>query len=101
MLSIEKQNKAFNEQGFKTPVLIMDKTIIKQKYEKVKNSLPQANVYYAVKANPHPEILQLLNELGAGFEIASLNELKELLKNYSSDTLIDMIIKESDNKERK
>ena len=31
----------------------------------------------------------------------AIDQLKELLKNYSSDTLIDMIMKESDNKERK
>ena len=31
----------------------------------------------------------------------TIDQLKELLKNYSSDTLIDMIMKESDNKERK
>ena len=31
----------------------------------------------------------------------AIDQLKELLKNYSSDTLIDMIIKESNNKERK
>jgi hypothetical protein len=28
----------------------------------------------------------------------ALEQLKELLKNYSSDTLIDMIMKESENK---
>ena len=31
----------------------------------------------------------------------AIDQLKELLKNYSSDTLIDMIMKESNNKERK
>ena len=31
----------------------------------------------------------------------AIDQLKELLKNYSSDTLIDMIMKESDKKERK
>ena len=31
----------------------------------------------------------------------AIDQLKELLKNYSSDALIDMIMKESDNKERK
>ena len=31
----------------------------------------------------------------------AIDQLKELLKNYSSDTLIDMIMKESDNIERK
>ena len=31
----------------------------------------------------------------------AIDQLKELLKNYSSDTLIDIIMKESNNKERK
>ena len=33
--------------------------------------------------------------------IQEKDQLKELLKNYSSDTLIDIIMKESNNKERK
>ena len=31
----------------------------------------------------------------------AIDQLKALLKNYSSDTLIDIIMKESNNKERK
>jgi ornithine decarboxylase len=61
-----------------TPVLIMDTNLIKEKYEQFRQELKEfsnAQVYYAVKANPHPGIVKFLYELGAGFEIASEEEL--------------------------
>jgi len=61
-----------------TPVLIMDTNLIKEKYEQFHQELKElsnAQVYYAVKANPHPGIVKFLYELGAGFEIASEEEL--------------------------
>ncbi|OGY41592.1 MAG: hypothetical protein A2Y82_01210 [Candidatus Buchananbacteria bacterium RBG_13_36_9] len=79
MLSIEKLKKYYSLDELKTPCLIMDKSIIKQKYEAIKNSINGVRVFYAMKANPNIEILRFLNELGCGFEIASVNELNDLL----------------------
>lgn len=61
-----------------TPFLIMNTNIIKERYEQFRKELKElsdAKVFYAVKANPHPGIVKLLYELGAGFEIASKDEL--------------------------
>jgi len=61
-----------------TPILIMNKNVIKEKYEQFRGELkelPDAEIYYAVKANPHRGILKLFHELGAGFEVASEGEL--------------------------
>jgi ornithine decarboxylase len=61
-----------------TPFLIMNINVIKESYEQFHEELKElldAKVFYAVKANPHPDIVKLLYELGAGFEIASKDEL--------------------------
>ncbi|MBN2098808.1 MAG: type III PLP-dependent enzyme [Dehalococcoidia bacterium] len=63
----------------KTPALLMDKRLIKAKYEEFRTHFGQARVYYAVKSNPHPTIVTLLNGLGCDFEISSLGELQRLL----------------------
>ena len=41
--------------------------------------MPDAAVYYAMKANPAPEILQLLAGLGSSFDAASVNEIDMVL----------------------
>ncbi len=63
----------------KTPALIMDKKLIKARYEEFRTGFSQARLYYAVKCNPHPEIIRLLHGLGCEMEISSLGELERLL----------------------
>ncbi|MCS6958025.1 MAG: type III PLP-dependent enzyme [Aquificaceae bacterium] len=63
----------------KTPTLIMDLEGIKRRYLEIRYHFPQFKVYYAVKANDHPEVIKVLAELGSGFEIASSGELSKIL----------------------
>ena len=63
----------------KTPALLMDKRLIRAKYEEFRTCFSQARVYYALKSNPHPTIITLLHGLGCEFEISSLGELERLL----------------------
>ena len=42
-------------------------------------ALPDTKVFYAVKANPAPEILKLLVELGSCFDVASVSETQAVL----------------------
>ncbi len=63
-----------------TPLLIMDLDIIEDKYRQLQASLPDLQTYYAVKANPLNEILLLLHRLGSNFDVASIYELKQLLR---------------------
>lgn len=61
-----------------TPLLIMNTNVIRDRYEQFHEELRELSnvkVFYAVKANPHPDIVKLLYELGAGFEVASKDEL--------------------------
>lgn len=79
MLSIEQMKKHFDVQKLETPFLVLDKRIIKRKFKEIKESVRGVKVFYAVKANSRIEISKYLNELGAGFEVASTSELKDLL----------------------
>ena len=63
-----------------TPILVIDTKLIREKYGQFHQAFHWAGTYYAVKANPHPGIVKLLHELGAGFEIASEGELELLLR---------------------
>ncbi len=63
----------------KTPVLLLDLEGIKRRYLEVKYHFSQFKVYYAVKANDHVGVLKTLSELGAGFEVASSEELSKVL----------------------
>jgi len=64
----------------KTPILIIDKGVIKQCYREFCSEFNDAKVYFALKANPHPDIVRLLKDIGCDFEISSHGELDLLLK---------------------
>ena len=64
---------------YKTPFLLFDLKQIKKNYIKLKKNIEGVEVYYAMKANDHPKILQCLAKEGGSFEISSLNELNNLL----------------------
>ncbi len=66
--------------NLKTPFVVFDKEIIKKNFNSIKNSIPGLKVFYAVKANPHLEVLKTINKLGGGFEVASVGELNNLKK---------------------
>lgn len=66
--------------SYKTPFYIFDREAIRLRYKEFSQWLPGAEVHYAVKSNPLAEVSNTLAEVGSGFEIASLNELKMLLK---------------------
>jgi ornithine decarboxylase len=79
-MSIEKfgKLKAFAA-GKETPCLILDLDVVKAKYEELGANLPFAKIYYSMRANPHPEVLSLLRDLGSCFDVASRYELDRLL----------------------
>ncbi len=58
-----------------TPCLIVALDVVAEKYRALAGALPEASVYYAVKANPEPEIITVLARLGARFDVASPAEI--------------------------
>ncbi len=61
------------------PCLVVDLDVVRENYLSFARALPDSRVYYAVKANPAPEILKLLAELGACFDVASVSETESVL----------------------
>lgn len=57
-----------------TPVIVIDHEIIRRNYASFRKHLPKVQAYYAVKANPAPEIIRTLYRAGASFDVASLPE---------------------------
>jgi ornithine decarboxylase len=62
-----------------TPCLVVDLDVVAASYRKLRTAMPDAVIYYAVKANPAREILELLSRLGSSFDTASLNEIDMVL----------------------
>jgi ornithine decarboxylase len=56
------------------PCLVVDLDVVRENYLGFAKALPDSKVFYAVKANPAPEILKLLASLGCCFDVASVNE---------------------------
>ena len=61
------------------PCLVVDLEVVRENYLAFAKALPDSKVFYAVKANPAPEILGLLAGLGACFDVASLSETEAVL----------------------
>jgi len=57
------------------PCLVVDLDVIRENYLNFARAMPDSRVYYAVKANPAPEVLALLAELGSAFDCASIAEI--------------------------
>ncbi len=64
-----------------TPVVVIDHEEIRRNYASFKRHLPKVQAYYAVKANPAPEIVRTLYRAGASFDVASLPEFMLVYEN--------------------
>ncbi|MCL7461250.1 type III PLP-dependent enzyme [Pseudomonas sp. NW5] len=73
-----KKMKAFADQH-ETPFVIIDLKTIADAYDQLGNCFPFANIFYAVKANPAVEIIDLLRDKGSSFDIASIYELDKVM----------------------
>lgn len=62
-----------------TPNIVINLHQIKRNFIKLRDSLPYAHIYYAVKANPGEPVIKLLADLGSNFDIASRYELDKVL----------------------
>ncbi|WP_295806240.1 ornithine/lysine decarboxylase [uncultured Nitratireductor sp.] len=61
------------------PCLVVDLDVVRDNYCAFEKALPDSRIYYAVKANPAPEILRLLVQLGSSFDTASVAEIEMAL----------------------
>jgi ornithine decarboxylase len=62
-----------------TPFVVIDRRLIDEHYNDLNTNFPYAKIYYAIKANPAVEIIELLRDRGSCFDIASIYELDKVL----------------------
>ncbi len=61
------------------PCLVVDLNVIRDNYAAFDRAMPGTRIFYAVKANPAPEILSLLSSMGSNFDTASVVEIEMAL----------------------
>lgn len=74
-----KIEQFIRDQAPGAPCLVVDLDVVEQSYRLMDEGLAAADIYYAVKANPAPQILKLLVKLGSKFDAASINEIRMCL----------------------
>jgi ornithine decarboxylase len=61
------------------PCLVVDLDIVEENFRRLTAAFPATGIFYAVKANPAPQILKLLASLNSSFDAASLAEIEMVL----------------------
>jgi len=63
------------EERRETPFLVVDCDVVLDRYAELRVAVPSAAIFYAVKANPAPELLDALVHAGSSFDVASPGEI--------------------------
>ena len=82
MVALSTLKRLAHEHG--TPLFVVDHDQLRSAYATFKKCLPRVQAYYAVKANPDPEIVRTLFKAGASFDVASLPELRVVCENIKN-----------------
>jgi diaminopimelate decarboxylase len=63
-----------------TPFFLYDSALMRSRMQSLRAALPKAvHVHYAMKANPHPHVVEIMDGLSDGLDIASGGELTTAL----------------------
>lgn len=62
-----------------TPCVVIDLDRVRRQHRRLAEAFPFADIFYAVKANPAAEVIQVLAEFGVGFDLASDGEIERCL----------------------
>jgi ornithine decarboxylase len=57
------------------PYLEIDLAVVRARYAELRAALPEARIYYSMKANPELDVLKTLLAAGSGFDVASYGEI--------------------------
>jgi ornithine decarboxylase len=63
-----------------TPCLVLDVDRVEENFRALRDALPLARIYYAVKANPAHQVLERLVRLSSHFDAASVEEVEACLE---------------------
>jgi len=79
MVTPTRLRKLAQEHG--TPLFVIDHDELRRNYRQFRRYLSRVQVYFAVKANPDPEIVRTLFKEGSSFDVASMPEFMIVHKN--------------------
>lgn len=71
-----------------TPFMLIREEMLKKQYDRFCDCLPEVTPYFAIKSNPHNEIIKTFVKLGSGFDVASAAEMKQVLRLGASPSKI-------------
>ncbi|HZD25420.1 MAG TPA: type III PLP-dependent enzyme [Alphaproteobacteria bacterium] len=74
-VTTEKIERFLREQSPPTPFLVVDLDVVEAQYNTLRSHLPVAEIFYAVKANPAPQVISRLVSIGSNFDVASPAEI--------------------------
>lgn len=77
---LTKKEVQFLAGKYPTPFVVISLAQVEKNYAFLRNAMPRVNVYYAVKANPAPRIIEVLARRGASFDTASAGEIEMLAR---------------------
>ncbi len=72
-----------------TPLMVIDKAKLIEEYKTFRRMMPRVRLFYAIKANPHPDIIKTFRDLDGCYDCASEGEMKLVLaQGVSPDRII-------------
>lgn len=75
--------------NYMRPIYVYDLDFIAQRFKAMSQALPNVRLFYALKANPHVQVLKKLKSLGAGADVVSLGEIKRALESgFSAQDIV-------------
>ncbi len=75
-LSEEEMNQL--AERYETPFLVASAAQVEDNYRFLRQHMPHVGIYYAMKANPTPQLLERVAGLGSCFDVASAGEMVQL-----------------------
>ena len=71
-----------------TPYVVIDLDVAEERYHRLAAAIPEAAIFYAVKANPAAALLERLVSVGSSFDVASPAEIDMCLRAGASPARI-------------
>lgn len=78
----KRRDRLIEIAGSSTPVYVYDEETIENRIAELKSVTNASRIFYSTKANPHADILKLVNAKGLGFECVSLGEVKHIFETF-------------------
>jgi len=63
-----------------TPLLVVSQEKLRQNVADLQAALPKVRLYYAIKANPEPDVLRILANEGVSFDVSSPGEIERVAR---------------------